>query len=337
MFILDISWIDVVYAFSCILSRTQNYEKLQNNIETFLGGPERILISLSVRSSFDLFLQAMKFPPGSELISTCINIQQMSAIAEHHGVHLKAVDIDLSNLKPNIAEIEFLITDKTVGIMVVQLFGMKFRVSEITELARKHGILVIEDCAQAFFGPQCLQTVKSDIAFFSFGSIKRFTCLGGACVVCNDPSILERMRKMQRNYAILGRYLYFSKLFKTIFFMIAMNHPFIAKVLSSCLSVMGIDYKVFVKSRLRSFTKGSLIEMIRFRPSTSLLLLLRKRMKSLNDEESCMKANTRAEYAISCLIEQPTYVVGCLSEIRDFWLFPVLVVGMLSPFEVKKC
>lgn len=326
----DMSWIDMVYGLSHVLSWNHNHEEIQSDIETCLGGPDRILISLSVRSSFDLFLQAMNFPPGSELISTCINIQQMSDIAKYHRVFIKAVDIDLSNLMPSLEQIETLINDKTVGVMVVQLFGMKFRNTKLKQITEKHNLLLIEDCAQAFYGPQSLNEVQSDIAFFSFGSIKRFTCLGGACIVCNKPFILQKMRQIQRNYPLQGRYEYFCKLSKYAIFMFVINNTVLAKILSSFLSMIGVDYKVFVKSRLRSFTRGNLIKIIRHQPSVALLLLLRRRMKHLLNKETCMKGSLRAEYALGCLIEQPTYIVGCLSEIRDFWLFPVLVVSWSS-------
>ena len=319
----------MLFAFSCFLSRSKHYQEVYNKVEELLGGADRILMSLSVRSSFDLFLQAMDFPPDSEIISTCINIKQMSDIAEYHGVHLKPVDVDLSNLKPNISQIESLITKKTVGIMIVQLYGMKFSTKELNEIAEKHNLLVIEDCAQAFYGPEALHKVETDVAFFSFGSIKRFTCLGGACIVSNNPVILQKMRHIQSTYKIQGQLEYFFKLSKYVIFLVGMNNPFIAWLLSSLISMLGIDTKVLVKSQLRSFTKGNLIEMIRYRPSMPLLLLLKRRMQALINENNDRSALLRAEYAISTLIEQPTYVVGCLSEVRDFWLFPILVVSIM--------
>jgi len=326
---IDMPWMDMIFAFSCALNRNRNHQEVSSQIEELLGGSDRILISLSVRSSFDLFLQAMNFPPDSELISTCINIKQMSDIAKYHGVIVKPVDIDLSNLKPTISQIESLITNRTVGIMVVQLFGMKFSTDELNQVAKKHNLLLIEDCAQAFYGPDAVHRVKADVAFFSFGSIKRFTCLGGACTVSNNPSILQRMRNIQNAYKVQGKMEYFYKLSKYVLFSLAMNNPFIAWFLSSLVSFMGIDYKVLVKSRLRSFTKGNLIEMIRYQPSMPLLLLLKRRMQALLVQNINMDACLRAEYAMSNLIEQPTFVVGCLSEMRDFWLFPVLVVSVM--------
>ena len=320
----------MIFAFSYVLNRSKNHQEVHSKIEELLGGSDRILISLSVRSSFDLFLQAMNFPPNSELISTCINIKQMSDIAKYHGIHLKPVDVDLSSLKPNISMIESLITNRTVGIMVVQLFGMKFNARELKQVARKHNLLVIEDCAQAFYGPEALHKIETDIAFFSFGSIKRFTCLGGACVVCNNPKILQKMRLIQNTYKVQGQSDYFFKLSKYILFLIVMNNPFISWLLSSLVSMLGIDYKVVIKRQLRSFTKGNLIDMIRYQPSMALLLLLKRRMQALVGEPIDVSARLRAEYAISSLIEQPAYVLGCLSEIRDFWLFPVLVVSKVA-------
>ena len=321
----DLPWIDMLCALSYISSR-QKYKAVQEEIEHFLGGPDQILVSLSVRSSFDLLLQAMDFSEGSELISTCINVQSMTDIAKHHGIILKGVDINLSNLQPDIAQIEAQITPKTIGIMVVQLFGYKFRMRELRKIAEKHDLILIEDCAQAFSGPQCFKEIESDFAFFSFGSIKRFSCIGGACIVSNNPDILQRMRTIQNCYSYQGRMEYFLKLAKYVLVMCLINFPFIAAVASRFVTWLGIDYKVFMKSRLRGFT-GDLMKLIRYQPSLPLLLLIRRRMnKILHESSQTQNGVLKAEYALSSLIEKPVYIVGCLSEIRDFWLFPILVV-----------
>ena len=334
---VDISWLDLLYAI-CNTARFLDHKNVQKEIECLLGGPDRILISLSVRSSFDLFLQAMKYPQDSEIIATCINIKQMSEIAEYHGIHMKGVDLDLSSMQPDISQIESKICEKTVGIFVVQLFGMKFKTTELKKIARKHRIVLIEDCAQAFFGPDAIDSIESDIAFFSFGSIKRSTCLGGACIVSNNSVILHKMRTIQSRYTLQGRWVYFFKLVKYLVIMIAMNNPSFSWILSSLLSMIGIDYKVFFKGSLRSFkaSNNSLIELIRFQPSLPLLILIKRRMQHLLQfDDNYQDGRLHAEYAICSLIEKPVYVLGCLSEIRDFWLFPVLVVRSFGAYKTS--
>ena len=321
---------DMLFALSSVASPRQ-YRKVQNELEVMLGGPDKVLVSLSVRSAFDLFLQAMDFPPGSELITTNINVQNMKDIAKHHRLVLKCIDIDISDLQPKLSDIEEIITPKTVCIMVVQLFGRKYRTANIREIARKHDILLIEDCSQGYSGPHCVRECDSDVTFFSFGTIKRSTCFGGAITVASRPEILQKMRHLQELYAYQGRLTYFKKLVKYVVFMLVLNIPHMSWLVAKLIGMFGLDYKMFVKNRLRGFY-GDIIEMIRFQPALPLLLLLKRRTSQqiVDTNDNSPRGITNAEFAIACLLEKPVYVVGCLSEIRDYWLFPVLVVSIIN-------
>src|SRR5260370_17843047 len=76
---------------------------------------------------------------------------------------------------------------------------------QMIELAKKRGILVIEDCAQAFTGPDYTGHPETDVAMFSFGSIKTMTALGGALLRVKDSELLLRMRTMQRTHPMQTR------------------------------------------------------------------------------------------------------------------------------------
>jgi len=66
----------------------------------FVG--ESALITLSVRSTFDLYLQARNFPKGSEIIMTGINIGDMIQIIKDHGLVPIPVDLDLYTMAPSL-------------------------------------------------------------------------------------------------------------------------------------------------------------------------------------------------------------------------------------------
>ena len=59
---------------------------------------EKALVTLSVRSAFDLYFQAKKFPPGSEVLMTGVNIPDMVRIIEEHGCVPVPVDLDLDTM-----------------------------------------------------------------------------------------------------------------------------------------------------------------------------------------------------------------------------------------------
>ena len=104
--------------------------------------------------------------------------------------------------------IEALITDRTKAVMVTHLYGMASRMDRITEICRKHGLRLIEDCAQshgACFNGQMTGTF-GDVGCFSFYPSKNLGAFGdGGAVVVNDEA-LAREFKIFRNYGSEKRY-----------------------------------------------------------------------------------------------------------------------------------
>jgi len=92
------------------------------------------------------------------------------------------------------AAIERAITSRTKAVMVVHLYGASCDMTAICEICRKRGILLIEDCAEAFgtlYDGKHVGTF-GDIATFSFFGNKTITTGEGGMVVSNDPHALDR-------------------------------------------------------------------------------------------------------------------------------------------------
>jgi dTDP-4-amino-4,6-dideoxygalactose transaminase len=133
--------------------------------------------------------------PGDEIITSPIT--DMGAIAPilYQGAIPVFADVEpeTCNLCPkSVAE---RISARTRAIVVTHLFGNPCRMDEIMAVARKRGIPVIEDCAQAFLAEHHSRPVGTigDIGCFSLQQGKHITCGEGGIVVARDEALARRM------------------------------------------------------------------------------------------------------------------------------------------------
>lgn len=138
-------------------------------------------------------LQAIGVGPGDEVIVTPYTfIASASAIIQANAVPV-FVDIDPEtyNIDPN--AIEAAISDKTKAIMAVHIAGMPADMDGIMDVARKHGLKVIEDSAQAHAASWNGKKVGSigDAGTFSFQASKNLTSGEGGIIVTNDEKISD--------------------------------------------------------------------------------------------------------------------------------------------------
>jgi dTDP-4-amino-4,6-dideoxygalactose transaminase len=99
------------------------------------------------------------------------------------------------------AKIEALITDSTVAILPVHVYGNLCDHKAIQEIADRHGLKVIYDAAHAFGVPGAANL--GDASMFSFHATKVFHSIEGGCVTCADPELKARMDRL-KNFGIAG-------------------------------------------------------------------------------------------------------------------------------------
>ena len=156
-----------------------------------------------------LVVRAMGIGPGDEVIAPA-NTYIASLIAiSANGATPVLVEPDLATYLIDPAKIEEKITPRTKAIMVVHLYGRACEMEAINAIAKKHGLKVIEDCAQAHgaFGGGGHETGGTrrvgglgDAAGFSFYPGKNLGCLGdGGAVTTNDDELAKKVRAL-RNY-----------------------------------------------------------------------------------------------------------------------------------------
>ncbi len=133
--------------------------------------------------------------PGDEIITT--SITDMGALAPilYQGAIPVFADIDPLTCNVTAATVEERISERTKAIVVTHLFGNPCEVDEIMALGKRHGIAVIEDCAQAFLATRNGRAVGSigDIGCFSLQQGKHITTGEGGIVVTNDDALARRI------------------------------------------------------------------------------------------------------------------------------------------------
>ena len=163
-----------------------------------------------------LVIKAMGIGPGDEVIAPA-NTYIASLIAvSANGATPVLVEPDLSTYLIDPAKIEAKISPRTKAIMVVHLYGRTCDMGAINAIAKRHGLRVVEDCAQAhgavYVPPQSNnRTIEQsnnfkrvgtlgDAAGFSFYPGKNLGCLGdGGAVTTNDDELATKVRAL-RNY-----------------------------------------------------------------------------------------------------------------------------------------
>ncbi|MFJ2995292.1 DegT/DnrJ/EryC1/StrS family aminotransferase [Pandoraea sp. NPDC087047] len=155
-----------------------------------------------------LSLEAFQLPPGSDvLVASNTYIATILAIVRTgHRPVLVEPELGTFNLDP--AGLAKAMTPNTRAICVTHLFGKTCRMDAIGEFARRHGLAVMEDCAQshgARLGQQMTGTFGS-AGCFSFYPTKNLGAIGDAgAITTNDDALADRLRHL-RNYGSNQKY-----------------------------------------------------------------------------------------------------------------------------------
>jgi len=253
----------------------RHFEKKINN----RFSNKNALVFHSVRSGYDAYLAAMKFPKGSEVVMTGVTIQDMVDISRHHGLVVRAVDLDLLNFKIKPACLAKTISRKTKLIVATHAYGAILDMAPIfNAIAKRRDIRVVEDCAQIFAGVDAyLGDARSDLSLFSFGAIKTMTVLGGALGFARDEDIASKVARLQDSYPPMTKPAYYKRTLQVLFFTQLM-FTYTFPILVALCNLFKLDYDAIIIKNGRSFAGGDFYKKIRKKPSIILLALLNLRL-----------------------------------------------------------
>lgn len=149
--------------------------------------------------SLHLALTALGIGPGDEVIVPDFTFAASANTVIHCGATPVLMDVDEDTWCLSPETVEAAITPRTRAIMPVHVFGRVAPMRAIQAIARKHGLFVLEDCAEAHGATYDGRPVGawSDVASFSFFANKIVTTGEGGMCVTSDAALAQRMRMLR--------------------------------------------------------------------------------------------------------------------------------------------
>ena len=135
-----------------------------------------------------LSLKALEIGPGDEVIAPSNTYIATALAVTYVGAKPVFVEPDIRTFNINPTKIEDAVSDRTKAIMPVHLYGQACEMAPILQIAQKHNLYVVEDCAQAHGATYKGKKVGTfgDVAAFSFYPGKNLGALGDAGAVVTD-------------------------------------------------------------------------------------------------------------------------------------------------------
>lgn len=318
---LDVGWSDLLWtALRCALPARR--ERTQERVERLWRPEGDALACYSVRSGYDLLLSALDWPAGSEVLYSALNVKGMVKIAERHGLTPVPVDLDPETMGPRLADLERAIGPRSRALVVAHLFGTRLDLDPLIEVARRHGLLVIEDCAQAFAGPGFRGHPEAEVSMFSFGPLKTATALGGALLRVQDASLLARMRALQARQPLQTRRSLALRVLKFAA-LEALTRPWLFGGVARGLRLLGRDYEDPIADSVRGVARLGSSRRLRRRPCGPQLALLERRLRRFRP--SSLDARRSAGEALRDRVRGLVPLPGQANPRHDYWVFPVLL------------
>ncbi|MGH8793411.1 MAG: DegT/DnrJ/EryC1/StrS family aminotransferase [Stackebrandtia sp.] len=161
-------------------------------------GARHVQTTSSCTTALFLAAQALGLGPGDEVITTPQTFWVTTWPLQARGCDVRFADIDPNSLNLDPATVEPLVTERTRSIWVVHHGGQAVDMDPIMEIARRHNLTVVEDCAHApgaTYKGRPLGTI-GDIGCFSFHSLKNMTTGEGGAFVTDDDRYAEMARAL---------------------------------------------------------------------------------------------------------------------------------------------
>ncbi len=192
---------------NCHFIMGPNVKGFEQEAAEYLGSKHAIGVA-SGTDALHLALAAAGIEQGDEVITTAFTFIATAEAIRHVGASPVFVDIDPQTFNIDPLLIEQAITPKTTAVLPVHIFGQPADTKQIKAICDKHGLKLIEDCAQSF-GASVNNTKTGsigDCAGFSFFPSKNLGAFGdGGLITTHSDNIAEKAR-MLRNHGSKKRY-----------------------------------------------------------------------------------------------------------------------------------
>ncbi len=178
------------------------HQQLEKELAEYLDVPQ-ISLTVNGHMALELAIQSFDFPEGGEVITTPFTFISTTHAIVRNRLNPVFCDVKESDGTIDESKIESLITEKTVAILPVHVYGNICNVEEIQRIADKYNLKVIYDAAHAFGEEYKGVGVGNfgDVSIFSLHATKVYNTIEGGAVVCKSREKYERLRDL-KNFGI---------------------------------------------------------------------------------------------------------------------------------------
>lgn len=182
----------------------EKHKRLQEELKNYLEA-DNVVLFTNGHLALENIIAAFDFPKGAEVITTPFTFASTTHAIVRNGLKPVFCDINPYDYTIDTNRIEELITNKTVAIVPVHVYGNVCDVERIDEIAKKYKLKVIYDAAHAF-GVRYKDRAVSmfgDASIYSFHATKVFNTIEGGAVCFRDNALVQKLNDM-KNFGIHG-------------------------------------------------------------------------------------------------------------------------------------
>jgi dTDP-4-amino-4,6-dideoxygalactose transaminase len=256
------------------------------------------------------------------VIVLSLNCNGMIKIARRLDLVPVPADLDVDHFAPRMDRLEAALSPRSKVLVVAHLFGCVIDMEPIVAFAKRHKLVLVEDCAQVFDGHGFEGHPQADLRMFSFGPLKTATALGGALIRVRDRALLKAMRDVQAAYPVqknreqLARVLKFLAL-KNVTFRVVMGALYLG------FRAFNRDFEDSLSDKVRSVAKLGSSQRLRFQPSAAMLKLMVRRITA--HRQGDLAPRTQKGEALAKLIGDAVVLPGQANDKHSYWVFPLIV------------
>ncbi len=155
---------------------------------------QKALLTTSGTTALDMAMLLCELKPGDEVILPSYTFSSTATAAVLAGAKLVFVDVRPDTMNIDETKIEAAITERTKVIVVMHYAGVACEMDTIMDLARRHGLMVVEDAAQGVMSTykgRALGTI-GDFGCYSFHETKNYSMGEGGALIINNEAYNER-------------------------------------------------------------------------------------------------------------------------------------------------
>lgn len=180
------------------------HKQLQAELEGMLGVPH-VTLYTNGHLALENAIASLNLPKGGEVITTPFTFASTTHAIVRNGLVPVFCDVNDRDYTMDVTKIEELITDRTVAIVPVHVYGNLCDVEAIDRIAKKYGLKVIYDAAHAFAVKYkgASSACFGDLSMFSFHATKVFNTIEGGCLCFHDDRMVQLLND-QKNFGIHG-------------------------------------------------------------------------------------------------------------------------------------